>query len=80
MKNWERKILSDVCKLSSDRININKLSVKNYISTENLLQNKGGKVDASALPSAGQVVAFSPKTRSQPDGAAGAGAVGSCSV
>lgn len=61
MKNWERKILSDVCKLSSDRININKLSVKNYISTENLLQNKGGKVDASALPSAGQVVAFSPK-------------------
>ena len=61
MKNWERKILSDVCKLSSDRININKLSVKNYISTENLLQNKGGKVDASALPSVGQVVAFSPK-------------------
>ena len=61
MKNWKRKILSDVCKLSSDRININKLSVKNYISTENLLQNKGGKVDASALPSAGQVVAFSPK-------------------
>ena len=61
MKNWKRKILSDVCKLSSDRININKLSVKNYISTENLLQNKGGKVDASALPSAGQVVAFSPE-------------------
>ena len=42
--------LSRICEYSSRRIDSSSLTVDNYISTENMLQNKGGVVEASKVP------------------------------
>ncbi len=42
--------LSDICTYSSDRILVSELTNSNYYSTENMLPNKGGAVDATTLP------------------------------
>ena len=59
-KEWCKKLLKDVCILSSDRISIQRLNKTNYISTENMLPNKAGKVDASSIPAFGCVTGFRP--------------------
>ncbi len=59
-KEWRKKLLKDVCILSSDRISIQRLNKTNYISTENMLPNKAGKVDASSIPAFGCVTGFRP--------------------
>jgi type I restriction enzyme S subunit len=43
--------LSNAVKYSSKRINVNEISVEDFISTDNLLQNKLGKENAIKLPS-----------------------------
>jgi type I restriction enzyme S subunit len=43
--------LSSVVKYSSKRINVDEISVEDFISTDNLLQNKLGKENAIKLPS-----------------------------
>ena len=43
--------LSNVCKYITSRIDSANLSVDNYISTENMMQNKGGVAVASKVPS-----------------------------
>ena len=47
-------VLSDICKLSTDKVQISDLSVSTYYSTENMQPNKAGAVDASSLPSVSQ--------------------------
>ena len=47
-------VLSDICKLSTDKVQISNLSVSTYYSTENMQPNKAGAVDASSLPSVSQ--------------------------
>ena len=42
--------LSRVCKYVTRRIDPSTLTVENYISTENMMQNKGGVVSASKVP------------------------------
>ncbi len=42
--------LNDVAKYSTERVSLNNISEHNYISTDNLLQNKQGKVIAKKLP------------------------------
>lgn len=42
--------LSDVCSLVSGKIMVQDLTLENYISTENMLQNKGGITKSSGLP------------------------------
>lgn len=42
--------LSKICKYISERIDPSTLSLDNYISTENMLQNKGGVVAAARVP------------------------------
>lgn len=42
--------LSRICEYTSRRIDSSSLSVDNYISTENMMQNRGGVVDASKVP------------------------------
>lgn len=51
--------LYEICEYSTKRIEAESLGVENYISTENMLQNKGGVVTAAKLP-AEKAVAFNP--------------------
>ena len=50
--------LSDICEYSTNKIPISRLNEQTYISTENMLPNKGGIVDASSLPSIAQTPAY----------------------
>lgn len=43
-------ILSDICIYSKDKIPVTSLNLSNYYSTENMLPEKAGAVDASSLP------------------------------
>ncbi len=51
--------LSEICKYITKRIETQSLDVDNYISTENMLQNKGGVVAAARVP-AEKAIAFNP--------------------
>ncbi|MEF2823857.1 MAG: restriction endonuclease subunit S [Peptococcaceae bacterium] len=42
--------LSDICSFRKGKIAVEKLNTQNYISTENMLPNKGGITEASSLP------------------------------
>ncbi len=53
------KILGEVVKYSTKRIPLDSITVENYVTTDNLLQNKQGKVNAEKLPSySGNVTSF----------------------
>lgn len=54
----ETQLLSDICEYRKGKIAVSELSVKNYISTENLMPNKGGLVDATSLPSSDTTQAY----------------------
>ena len=47
----ETQTLKNICDYRKGKVSISDLTVKNYISTENLIPNKGGLVDATSLPS-----------------------------
>ena len=42
--------LSDICSFRKGKVEVNSLNRGNYVSTENMLINKGGKIEASSLP------------------------------
>lgn len=44
------KVLKDAVKYSGDRISLENVSLENYVTTDNLLQNKQGKVSVESLP------------------------------
>lgn len=46
--------LEDLCFYAKDKIEVEVLTDKNYISTENMLPNKGGITIATSLPSTAQ--------------------------
>lgn len=50
--------LSEVTHYAKTRINILLIDENNYISVENLLQNKQGKINASIVPQNGNVIGF----------------------
>lgn len=52
------KMLMDICFYVKDRIKADCLTNKTYVSTENMLQNRGGIIDSSNVPSIGSVQAF----------------------
>jgi len=52
-----QKVLSDICYYVSDKIPVKQVQLADYVSTENLLQNKGGLSVANKLPSV-KVTAF----------------------
>ncbi len=58
MSEWKEVRLGDVCEMVTDKIQLDKISLTNYISTENMLPNKQGIVKASSLPKAKQVNEF----------------------
>ena len=55
----DRKILSDICSFVSAKIFIEQLGLKDYVSTENMIANKGGITTSSCLPSVPQTQAYS---------------------
>jgi type I restriction enzyme S subunit len=55
---WRVGTVGDLCEYSNKRISINEISLDTYISTENMLQNKSGIVQASSLPLNGSVTNF----------------------
>lgn len=60
-RKWEimkYKILSSVCKYREDRISIEKVDITNYISTENMIANRGGVESASSIPDAKTLPAY----------------------
>lgn len=42
--------LQDICSYAKGKINVSDLTVDNYISTENMLSNKAGVIEATSLP------------------------------
>ena len=56
---WEKCKLENVMNFSTTRINTSELSCKNYISTENMLQDFQGVVDAKSVPEDTNVISFS---------------------
>lgn len=55
---WQQVKLGDVCNFSSEKIEVSKLSLNNYISTENMLPNKAGVCCSANLPNTFHAVAF----------------------
>lgn len=56
----EYVLLSDVGSFSDERISIEQVTVDNYVSTENMVPNKGGVIQASSLPDAKKVSKYNP--------------------
>ncbi|RCS28096.1 restriction endonuclease subunit S [Polaribacter sp. WD7] len=55
---WSVEPLKKHTSFSKDRVSINSLSIENYISTDNMLQNKKGITKANKLPSSKTVAKF----------------------
>ena len=50
--------LNDICVYSNEIISTNALNVHTYVSTENMLPDKGGITDAASLPTVSQTSKF----------------------
>ena len=50
--------LGAICFYPKERIAYSKLSVENYVSTENLLKDKKGKINAASIPNEGMAIEF----------------------
>ena len=50
--------LSDICEYAKGKIKVSALDENTYISTENMLPNKGGITKAASLPTQEQTQAF----------------------
>ena len=57
-KWWEVGKLKEIMSYSNNRINIETLNLNNYISTENMIQNRGGIISSNSLPSALSITKF----------------------
>jgi len=55
---WEEKVLIDIANFINEKILLNELTLSNYISTENLLQNFRGVLISSKLPNSKTVTQF----------------------
>ena len=52
---WKDYELGCLCEYRKDKISIEQVSINNYVSTENMIQNKGGIDVASGIPNSKQV-------------------------
>lgn len=57
-EGWRVGLVRDLCSYSENRISIKDLSLENYISTENMLQERGGVTIANNLPNASTTTSF----------------------
>lgn len=58
MEEWKEYKLKDICYFSKDRINVSELNNETYISTENMIPNRGGITSAATLPTSEQTPSF----------------------
>ena len=59
--NSKNKVpLHDLCSYANEKILVSNLNANNYFSTENILPNKAGAVDASALPTCSMTTKVQP--------------------
>ena len=56
---WEECTLDDIVNFSTTRVNSSELNEDNYVSTENMLQDYQGIVDAKSVPEDVNVISFS---------------------
>ena len=57
-EGWDIKKLCEVAKFVDDKIEIRSISLLNYISTENMLPNKGGIITITSKPLSGKATKF----------------------
>lgn len=55
---WGVKSVADIVRFASGKVDINSLTEDNYISTENMLENRAGVTRATSLPSVASVPGF----------------------
>ena len=55
--DWHTGTLSEICKYSKAKINVNELTVDTYYSTENMQPNRQGALQATTLPTIKQTTA-----------------------
>jgi len=60
MTVWTSEALCNIADFVCDKVNVRELDVENYISTENMLPDRGGVEIAAKLPASGNVNAFVP--------------------
>ena len=58
MEEWKEVRLKDICYFSKDRINVSELNNETYISTENMIPDRGGITSAATLPTSEQTPSF----------------------
>ncbi|WP_438765360.1 restriction endonuclease subunit S [Kushneria sp. TE3] len=59
-EGWTHGCLADIATYENERVQSEKLSIEDYVSTENMLENKKGICEASSIPSSATVPSFSP--------------------
>ncbi len=52
---WREVLLEDIAAYSTDKIEVSEITIKNYISTTNMVPNKGGIESSDSLPSTKRV-------------------------
>lgn len=57
-KGWNFKPLADLVRFAGGKVDIHSLTEDNYISTENMLENRAGVTRATSLPSVASVPSF----------------------
>ena len=57
-EDWEVKELKEIASYITEKIELGKINIKKFISTENMLPDKGGVTLASSLPKIGKVTKF----------------------
>jgi type I restriction enzyme S subunit len=58
-KGWQVKSLMQIANFPTGKVGVSSLDASTYVSTENMLENRGGICDASSLPSVATVPTFS---------------------
>lgn len=59
-EGWTHGCLADIATYENERVQSEKLSIEDYVSTENMLENRKGICEASSKPSSATVPSFSP--------------------
>jgi len=54
----ERKKLGEICTYSTRRIGVSHVTAKTFVSVENMLQDRRGRMDAVSVPTVGNVISF----------------------
>jgi len=57
-EDWREGTLNDICAYNSERVSVSDLTLDTYISTENMVTDRGGFVSAANLPTIPQTTAF----------------------